>query len=336
MLARLISLLRAWLAPAPKARRSRTGSMLEPLEQRIAPAMLVSPHIVTYTDESGDLATVKSSAAIFTPTNYTSILTFSTTSMGQQLQTIELGSMAAGDNISVTVKSPAGKLPSVGLIHSSLALGKVVVQGDLEAIQAGTSNISGSHYTGLGSLTVNSFGTQGAANAAVSEINGNVGSITIKGNMGLTGDTFTGPQIIVSTNSAGITNTNGNVGSITIGGDLIGGANSLDGSFTVQGNVGTVAITGSTNALNGMVGGAGNDSASFQIGGRIGKFSVSNITGGAQRIPRDRHAGYRGRHRIADREGKCHRRQRAGLGLHRRERAGQLAHGVHGRGVRHH
>jgi hypothetical protein len=45
--------------------RERVRSGIEPLEGRIAPAILVNAHLLTYTDENGDLVSVKFSKDIF-------------------------------------------------------------------------------------------------------------------------------------------------------------------------------------------------------------------------------------------------------------------------------
>ena len=51
--------------PAEKPKRRRTDSSFEPLEGRIAPAVLLNASTVQFTDTNGDLVTVQFSKAIF-------------------------------------------------------------------------------------------------------------------------------------------------------------------------------------------------------------------------------------------------------------------------------
>ena len=95
---------------APKqstAARERVRSGIEPLEGRVAPAILVNAHLLTYTDENGDLVSVKFSKDIFDlssvtlPTNLENVFKFTagsahlgpanpTDDVPQQLQLIDL------------------------------------------------------------------------------------------------------------------------------------------------------------------------------------------------------------------------------------------------------
>ncbi len=284
MLLRFISFLSSWLAPRPRPKAkgaSRQGSMLEPLEDRIAPATFVNTHIVTYTDVDGDHVTVKSSNPLFTKSNANNILTFSTGSVDgastpQQLQEINLTSLGsnivAGDSISVTVQQAGGGngLANVGFIDSNFALGHVLIQGDLGRIEAGTNTPGNAHYVGLASLTVNSLGAEGISTQAaggdlVSTIFGELGSITVQKDM-------VDAQVNVTSNTAS-TVVNGFINSVKIGGSLMGGSDSLGGSFTTDGNINSVVIGGD------MVGGSGANSASFQVGGKIGSFTVGSLVG---------------------------------------------------------
>ena len=298
MLLRLLSRLRStWFAPKPKASKAvrasvavkASRSMLEPLESRIAPATFINAHIVTYTDVDGDRVTVYSSHPLFTSANVDSILTFSASgaTTPQQLQEINLAStsvaanIAAGDNISVTAQKVGGGVgvANVGLIESSFALGNVLVQGDLGAINAGVDGSEGSHYIGLGSLTVNSLGAQGTATqpsggSLLSTIFGGVGSITVQSDM-------VGAQIAVSSSTT-TSAVNGNINSVKIGGSLIGGANTTTshGATVFTGNITTDGSINSIFIGKNIEGGSGTNSASFQVGGRIGSLTVDgNVTG---------------------------------------------------------
>src|SRR5687767_9946220 len=52
--------------PGEKPRRPKTDSSFEPLEGRIAPAILLTPSTVQFTDTDGDLVTIKFSKDLFT------------------------------------------------------------------------------------------------------------------------------------------------------------------------------------------------------------------------------------------------------------------------------
>jgi hypothetical protein len=243
--------------------------MLEPLEDRIAPAVFVNAHIVTYTDSAGQLATIDSSLPIFTKTNFTNILTFKTTGSTQQLQEINLTSLSAatagGDNLSVTAHSG---LANVGVIEAGFGLGHVVIQGDLGRIDVGSAS---NNAPGLTSLTVNSLGQQGKSTqpssgaSLVSTIFGPVGSITVHRDILNAG-------ISVIANSAGAA-FNGTIGSIIVGGSIIGGSGDLSGSISTGGSVGSIDIGGN------LQGGSGSSSGSLQIEGGIGSLTVDNIIG---------------------------------------------------------
>jgi len=252
--------------------------MPEPLEPRIAPATLVNAHVVKYTDIDGDHVTIHSSASLFTTANVNNLLTFSTGSVDgastpQQLQLINLTAVnVPGDNISVTVQQAGSGdgLANVGFIRSGLALGHVLVQGDLGGINCGAVGTGGSHYVGLASLTVHSLGAQGISTQAAggnltSQVFGAIGSITVQQDM-------VNAEIQVESNTAGIA-VNGNIGSLRIGGNLTGGTAILSGSISLPGNIGSVVIGGD------MQGGSGQNSSSFQVGGRIGSLSVDDIVG---------------------------------------------------------
>jgi hypothetical protein len=285
MLLKLLSRLRAWLFPKPKAASRRIQS-LEVLESRIAPAMLVNAHIVTYTDVNGGHVTIDSSAPIFTKANVNQVLTFSTgsvdgTSAPQQLQEINFNlttlapKVIAGDNISVTVQKVGNSsdLANVGFIDSSLALGHVVVQGDLGAINAGDVGPKNVHYVGLTSLQVYSMGdqglaTQGGSGTLDSTIFGNAGSITVQQNVD-------GEAISVVSNS-GVTATNGSLGSLRIGGSLIGESADGSGSITTDAGIGSIVIGGN------IAGGSGAKSGYLDAGGKIGSLKVGSIIGYTQ------------------------------------------------------
>jgi hypothetical protein len=113
---------------------------IEPLESRIAPATLVNPTTLTYTDIDGDLVTVKTSAGAFAFANPpngvgftdTFVLTAANAIGGQQLQLIDLrqGSGFQNANLTVSVVHAGGGdgLAAVGLIYApGIDLGMVSI-----------------------------------------------------------------------------------------------------------------------------------------------------------------------------------------------------------------
>jgi hypothetical protein len=259
--------------------------MLEPLESRIAPAVFVNAHIVTYNDSTGDHVTLYSSKAIFkngTSGNVNDIFTFNTgsvdgTTTDQQLQELNLTGFSsgqiAGDNISITVQKVAGGsgLADVGLITSNFGLGKLTIQGDLASLQLGSTSPEGPHYVVLKSLNVNSIGAHGTATeptgiqTLVSTLYGGVGSISVQKDI-------TGAQIMVEPNTTSLVS-DGNIGSLKIGGSLIGGTALESGFVQTNGNLGSLVIGGN------LEGNSGVDSGALQIGGKIGSISLDNMIG---------------------------------------------------------
>lgn len=294
-------------APAPI--RRETGSRLEPLEPRIAPATLVSPHIVTYQDGHGDIVTIKSSLPIFTSAAVADqILSFNTGKVAdhsnaamQVLKRIDLSSVSgvtgnaiAGDSLSIT--DGGRNHADVGLINSNHHLGNVLVQGDLGRIIAGEAIGTGSQRSmGLVSLSVHSLGVAGneinASSSLVSTINGALGSLLVQTD-------FSGATLNVMSNTFSGGGT-GNIGSVRIGGGLIGGIDTNSGSIFATGKIGSVSIAGtlqggegngtgtiiSTGALRAAVvhgsilGGNGDHSGGIS-GGAIGSVTVEGALRG--------------------------------------------------------
>jgi hypothetical protein len=176
--------------------RERVRSGIEPLEGRIAPAILVNAHLLTYTDENGDLVSVKFSKDIFdlssvaqVSASLASVFKFTEGSahlgsandaddVPQQLRLIDLGqvplknvpgiplkSRVAGVSVTITAQqqtSEAGVMgdgfANIGAIKAGgNALGVVKVDGDLGQIDAG----AGTDKIGLQKLVVQSIGAFG-------------------------------------------------------------------------------------------------------------------------------------------------------------------------------
>src|SRR6266436_5712377 len=121
----------------------KSCSTLEPLEDRIAPAMatllMVNPTTFTYHDVDGDLVTVKVSAGTLTAGLFTGIA--DPGGHGDQLQTLNLsGGGFDHANVTFTVKKAAAGngLANVGYLDSTgHDLGTVTIKGDLGQIDAG-------------------------------------------------------------------------------------------------------------------------------------------------------------------------------------------------------
>jgi hypothetical protein len=254
---------------------ARAVSAIEPLEARIAPAILVSATTVTYKDGNGDTVTVALSKPLFSAALVNKVFTFDTGSVNgdnsaaQQLQTLDLdwfGLAATGLNVSISVPQTNNGPVNVGYINASaINLGKVAVAGDLGRIAAGGVDFS---TPALISLHVQSLGAQGIATQAAggnlqSLFSGTVGSITVNGD--------------IDNASIGIGGgVHGVLGSLKVTGSINGGADDFSGSIRTQGGIGKVEIDGSIN------GGGGASSGIIGTAGSIGKVLVEgSINGGA-------------------------------------------------------
>ena len=297
--------------PPEKRGKRRTESSFEPLEGRIAPAILLNPTTVQFKDSQGDLVTVKFSKALFGPGNTLDALLdrvfkFDTgnvrsngnTDTAQELQTIDLlgvtttplnqsTSPANGISITISADGSGDGLANVGFINANqsaqngITLGKILVKGDLGRIDAGVVT----KPIGLQSLIVNSLGkfgttTQASAGASLeSTIFGAVGSIAVNTDV---------KDVIFGIENGNIINGKtlaGNLGSLTIGGKLSVSANLAladSGSFTVGGDIGTVKIGSSTISGGGIYGGGSQGAGRIHAVGKIGALTVNgDIRGSA-------------------------------------------------------
>ena len=265
-------------------------TLIEPLEARIAPAIILNPYTVTYQDGSGDTAVVKISKPLFknslaagkilnfTDTSGNTIQeSFSGNGTAENLGEINLlgRTDASGMNISVTV------LPQVGVgdlqvnvgeilaanfqsgtfqVTQNISLGSIDIQGDLGLIDAGASNYY--FVPAIKSLTVKSMneGDQ-------SYVLGPIGSLTVQDNF--------------SANLAVIGYQFGSIGKLYIGGSLTGDASADNGSGVIQfyGHIGSAvigSITGTAGNYTGYLEGVSS------TGTTIGSLTVLNsITGGS-------------------------------------------------------
>ncbi len=289
---------------APRQREKKnTGSSFEPLENRIAPAILINATTVTYKDLDGDLVTVKFSKPVFTGSANSALLTAQTmftfkdaaggtthitdnNDTGEQLQLLAINSIAgpgtpnplSGASLSITAAMQDGAgddRTEVGYIRASssplfgVSLGHVTVDGDLGRMDAGNSN----NAVAVKSLTVESFGeaglsTQDASGSLHSTFTGAIGKLVVEGDI-------VDAEIEVVKGLA--TNSVGNIGSISIGGSLrtsAGNSATGAGSITCEGKIGFVTI-------GSILGGDGDESGRIKADGTIGRITISgDIRGG--------------------------------------------------------
>jgi fibronectin-binding autotransporter adhesin len=251
----------------------RAVSLIEPLEDRIAPASLVTiaPNgkSATYTDSTGDKVVVTTTKGAFTSGQFT----FDPTVTGQLTELTLAGHSAfTGANIVFTVFPVNGGSASVnvGYIDAlNLNLGGVTLPGDLGRIDAG----GGATAAALGKLTINSLGAfsttqNGLTFSSISNITGTVGQVNIAGNL---------DGAIFSQNYNGIPGT-GNIGLLNVGGSVDGNTSSGGpGVVFFTGTLGTAVIAG------GIEGGSGSFSGSIagyeSLSGGLGTFSkIGSIT----------------------------------------------------------
>jgi hypothetical protein len=249
---------------------------IELLESRVAPATLVNPTTVTYTDVDFDIVTVKISKGTFTDPNVsTDDFTFTgIPAFGQRLVLIDLSNDAGafdGANLTFTVKrGPNGDgFANVGFINSfNNDLGVVTVKGDLSRLEAGDATAT---KPGVKSLNIQSMGRLGldTQNTAIvgAKIKGELGALVVKGDI---------VDAFVQSEGAGA-----RIGSVTIGGSLVG-----NGQVSSGGDIGAVKIGRDVRGHDFFGGGiqATGKLASITIGGSLvgGALDGSNqiLSGG--------------------------------------------------------
>ncbi len=291
----------------PKPRK-RTDSSFEPLEGRIAPALLLNPSTIQFKDVDGDLVTVTFSKSIFTQTGtplnakLDQVFQFkdpaqhvrlaadggSATDVGE-LALIDLTALGTVNpsfksNLTITATPQGGMgndLVNIGYIKSATssasgnALGNVIVDGDLGRIDAGDPSVA----IGLASLTVQSMGAVGvtsqlASGTLKSTITGGLGKLVVKGDF--VDEVFKVANGLPKTAP-------GNLGSVTIGGKLQVSAGTVTtdiAQITADGNIGPVHV--GTTAADGIFGGTGANTALIKAGGKIGTVTIiGDLRGGA-------------------------------------------------------
>src|SRR5215203_3808959 len=295
--------------PNAKPRRAKTDSSFEPLEGRIAPAVLLNASTIQFTDSGGDLVTVHFSKSLFKEgavglnDTLDSVFQFKlgdakvrlakdggSASDVHELGTLDLDALAGigdknpanGTSVSITAEKQGGAgdgLANVGYIkaaHSSLfgiQLGKVVVDGDLGRIDAGDRAKS----VAIKSIDVGSWGalgttTQLAGGTLDSNVTSGIGGITVHGD-------FKDAALRVS-NGETAAHTPGKIGKIVIEGDILtsaGNSGANIGAIATAGDIGSISV-------HNIFGGAGLNTGKISAGGKIGSVTLTgDLRGGAQK-----------------------------------------------------
>ncbi|MBO0700461.1 MAG: hypothetical protein J2P46_18835, partial [Zavarzinella sp.] len=247
---------------------------VDKLEDRYAPATLVSATKLTYQDADGDNVAVTLSKPILTPLNVNALFTFSVGSVDgnnaapQLLETISLGAAAAGTAVTVTAtRSPVhggDGFAAVGQIDATgVDLGPVTIDGDLGRILAGDPTTA---TTGLKGLTVQSlgqFGTRTGAPDLASAVMGRLAFLTVRGD-------------VREASVSALGGADGKIGPVLIGGSLIGGAGTETGWVFSAGDMGMVTIRGD------LSGGSGSRSGRVEAQGKLAGATVGgSVRGGS-------------------------------------------------------
>ena len=298
--------------PAEKPKRRRTDSSFEPLEGRIAPAVLLNASTVQFKDTNGDLVTVKFSKAIFkedpsSPTPRQDLYDIlddlflfkdggnvrlaedgGSTSESQELATLDVASLAVpftlnplnGANISITAEKQNGNgdgFVNVGYIKSA--------HGELTGTSLGKVVVDGDlgridagdykRAVAISSLTVQSMGALGTTTQLSG---GNLESNVVSSIGSLTILDDFKDAIFRVLNGESETRTAGKIGKLVIGGDILTTASNS------AANIGTIATEGSIGSVKvgNIFGGAGESSGVISANGTIGAVTIAgDIRGGA-------------------------------------------------------
>lgn len=290
------------LPTTPPVKRA-VASTLEPLEGRIAPAV-ITPGAVVFTDLDGDTVTVKFSKNLYDPNAANANAQIAlvkrafkfasasgeaafNSSEPQQLQLLDLGMTLRGANgrillsgasISVTVtKAPNGDgWTRVGAISAvGEAVSAVSVAGDLGQIDVG----SFSNPAKLDLLKVRSLGsadgTQSGTANFESLIYGDVGKLVVETDMH--------GSVVVRGGNSKFT---GKIGMIEVGRALIGSADPLSsklGRIKADGDIGSAQVGFLPGPeAHGVFGGAAASSGSIETLKNLRSVTVTgSVTGGA-------------------------------------------------------
>ena len=260
----------------------KTLSLIELLEPRIAPAALLSPTKVRYTDADGDIVTVKFSKGTV---DLLQDFTFVPAGRGEQLQRISLGGDAAFSGADLTIavaRATTGDgVAHIGAIDASgVDLGTVLIPGDLGRIDAGDADVA---TAGVGFLKVRSLGRFGVGTQAAddpglaSQIMGDLGALKVGGkvkdaSVSVAGDVgeivIRGSLLGGAGDDTGMIRSTGGIGFIQIDGGIIGAAGQNSGAIISDGSLGMLIVGGSVQS------GGGAESGSVRVGEKIGSILV--------------------------------------------------------------
>jgi hypothetical protein len=280
--------------------RSKSARLAaEPLESRDAPATLVNPTTVVYTDVDGDTVTVRTTKGTFDlASNFLVADADPGPAVREQLQRLTVSDAEfEGASLTITAVRSAQTggdgSANVGEVNASFRhLGTVSVDGDLGQIDLGDS-AAGS--VALRSLVVRSMGrfglsTQAAGGSLDSAVAGTLGALTVKGdlvgaNVGAVsagariGNVRVGGSLFGTGAGQGQIVANAAIGSVLIGGDVRGGGGSNSGRIA-GGRIGPVTIGGSL-----IGGGAAGSGTVRSFTGDIGLVKVGgSLLGGADQF----------------------------------------------------
>jgi hypothetical protein len=256
----------------------RTRLRLVPLEDRYAPATLLSPIRLTYQDTDGDTVAVTFSKPVLNADNVNTAFTFdsggavnASNAAREQLRKIDLTAVAgaAGTTISTVATRSAATggdgFAALGMIDAGgIDLGAVTIDGDLGRVLAGDATTA---TPGLRGLTVHSLGRYGTSTGAddlTTGVQGRLDFLRVKTDVKEAGVHANGGDP-------------GQIGSVTVGGSLLGGTGT--GMIASTGAMGPVKIGGNIQGGTGTGSGwvySGSTLAGVTVGGSlIGSGTIS-------------------------------------------------------------
>jgi hypothetical protein len=215
----------------------------------------------TFRDVDGDTVTVKVTEGTLEAADFT-LLPLSADG-GAQLETLNLTDAGfAGATVTITVTKAAtgdGQV-NIGRINAGTNdLGTVSIPGDLGAIDAGSSTGRAIKSLSVRSMGAYGLSTHGGTGMLESDINGDLGSLKVTGDV-----------------REAYLNVTGTIGPVTIGGSLIGGATVLSGAIVSGGDMGAVKIG------HDVQGSLGPSSGHIRSGGKLASVKIGgSLIGGA-------------------------------------------------------
>lgn len=278
---------------------------IEPLEARIAPAILISPTEVTYLDNNGETAVVKISKPLFTSAAAAAkILVFTDTSnaaspfasTGNQnlLQINLLGpngtALKAAQDMNISVSLIPQKDgphtvnighidaavfdPTTGKASQNIDLGKITIQGDVNYINAGDNFVT---------PAVKSLNVLSMVQGGTSTFLGPLASFHDSGNFGSFLNVAGGPsggigKLNIEGADTGIIQFSGHIGTAVIA-SMTG--SSFNGGGSLLGFAGATSSIGSLHVLGSVTGGSGFATGEIYAGAKIGKIVIDgSLQGG--------------------------------------------------------